>query len=148
MPIYARLLNTKPKEALGWHKPYEMFYGRKYGSATPTNQQNVVAIHRNIRKVTAAYNTRYVQKQLKQRKVQSFSIGEKVFHRFSKRPSGVPISNKVIPAKVMKRNVKHSTYKIKFINPNTKLSQEKWVCVSALAQFKKNTHAQVKRITP
>jgi hypothetical protein len=121
LPKYACLINTRPKQALGWHTPYQIFFGRKMGSFQARSLQNVVtvtgALHRKIRKTTATYSAKYIQKQLVQGKTAIFQIGDKVLYKYSNKPSGVPISHKIVSAKVIKTNTRHSTYKISYTTP-------------------------------
>lgn len=143
LPSYARVINTRPKRALGWHTPYQIFFGRKYASRKSLSSETVMkttgTLHKNIRKITTEYNKKYMKSQLKQRKAVVFQTGEKVLYKYSNKPSGVPVSHKVVLANIVKRNLKHSTYKICYKNPLSKMKNVKWVSVSDLAAFKEDT---------
>lgn len=143
LPSYARIINTRPKRALGWHTPYEIFFGRKYASRKSLSPQTVMTttgtLHKKIRKSTTEYNKKYMKSQLKQRKAVVFQTGEKVLYKHSNKPSGVPVSHKVVLANIVKRNLKHSTYKICYKNPISQMKNAKWVSVSDLVAFREDT---------
>ena len=125
LPRYARILNTRPKAVLNWYSPYEIVFGRKWGSRFPVKEKekntfsHVKAVHAAVRCSNKVHNEKYAEKQVKQRKTQIFNIDDKVLYRYKNRRGHVPISHKVLMAKVIARNNDASAYKIKYKNPNT-----------------------------
>ena len=175
LPDYARTLNCEPKEELSWKSPFEVYYGRKpfrkndISGASTAQEWNVdeEAYERltsslpkdykshelqvtRIRKAAALASkrceSRMIKKGLRNNPPSVYDIGEKVLIRH---PTAKKLCSKrsVLPARVLKRNLRTCKYKVKFtFLAKSSNTLRTWISVNDITSTTMNKEQRKKKL--
>lgn len=160
LPDYARTMNLDPREELSWKSAFEVYYGRKinrdelisrsdnqiieeralsensYENVTSPKSSNYTSREADVLKVRKAASlsgkkceNRMIKKGMRNNPASVYRIGEKVLIRY---PPTKKISRKrcVVEGRILKRNLKTFTYKVRFVYPVGSYLLEKWISVN------------------
>ena len=147
LPDYARTLNCEPKEELSWKSPFKVYYGRKpFRKNDISHELQVTRIRKAAALASKRCESRMIKKGLRNNPPSVYDIGEKVLIRY---PTAKKLCSKrcVLPARVLKRNLRTCKYKVKFTYPaKSSNTLRKWISVNDITSTTMNKEQRKKKL--
>lgn len=149
LTTYQRLLNDEPKEVIGYKSPFEVYYARKNNfpkvsiknceyknnpKQSPKERSDRSKHAFNVRRValksSLGANKRMIRKHLSSNPPSEYNVGETVFVHLSRKTKPLQKRRFVVEATIIKRNLKHHSYKVSYTSPLNKKTVARWVQVN------------------
>lgn len=122
-------MNSQPKEVLGYHTPFNVYYGRGFSSADEIRNKASEASDRCFK--------RSFSRCLKKNPCSIYRKGDKVLLRYPFSKSRLPQKHHVLKGKVLKRAKSYCKYFVIFLNPQKEIVRQ-WVNVEDITSRTKD----------
>ena len=172
LPSYMKCLNNDKREELGWKSAFEIYFGRKSnelikaglpqgsefiyteqvkpGASTDyvSHTEQTKRLRRKAFRCSDRINDRTLKRHERLNTCSVYHPGDTVLVRYGKgKGKYVPTKRHILEGRVIKKNKRFDSYKIRVRVPGSKLSTSLWFPVEDIADFKSNlTTNKTKRV--